>query len=329
MPVSTDSRILVLLIPALLGLAIKCAAVDVDIVILGDAKVAPGIAASINASRVHAARTTRLRFFIGFDGEPESLRSFLHCVGVDVVNLIIRRPPMILDDDELAGWRQVDMGEGDIKIGVRSNFARFSVSRTFPEVGTAWFLDADTLPIADLAPPLLAFIASGKMVAVADHPDGRTLAMPPRPEFPWFSSGAGAFYAARYHAAFPWESQAWNNGVFIADFSRWGRRRIEGEAVALFRANVKADLDGQRLWRLNTQPIMQILFAANGTHALGPGWNCYPPAVPVPPHCRILHWAASLTKPWERNVSAPGPRKFWRRYLAKYRDVNSCRSMLR
>jgi lipopolysaccharide biosynthesis glycosyltransferase len=211
---------------------------------------------------------------------------------------------------------------------VRSNFARFSIHRMFPEVGVAWFLDADTLPVADLGPPLRAFVASGKMVGVADHPDGRTLANPPRPEFPWFGSGVDAVYAARYHGAFPWGSTAWNNGVFIADFQKWARLRVEDEAVNLFMVNVAADRAGRRLWRLNTQPIMQFIFAANATYALDRGWNCHPPTAPVPGYCRILHWAGMLTKPWEPGA-APVPRRLWRRYLTRYRELAACSRLLR
>lgn len=57
----------------------------VDVVVFADVSYRSGVAALINSSRVHSAAP--LRFFVGFDGRPEELYSYLECVGVSTADV--------------------------------------------------------------------------------------------------------------------------------------------------------------------------------------------------------------------------------------------------
>ena len=61
----------------------------VDIVVLSDPAYAVGVAAIINAARLHTKLPVRV--FVGFDGDPLTLRAYLECLGMSTENVTVRR----------------------------------------------------------------------------------------------------------------------------------------------------------------------------------------------------------------------------------------------
>lgn len=54
------------------------------------------------------------------------------------------------------------------RLATVSNYARFKIPSTFPEVKIAWYIDSDALPIGDLAgPEHAAFVRSGHPIKPA------------------------------------------------------------------------------------------------------------------------------------------------------------------
>ena len=81
---------------ALVLLSILCyAAGSVDVIIYANVDYAVGVAAAIQAARRHTR--SHIRFFVGFDGDPESFKEYLACVGVDATDVVVRRPHSLVE----------------------------------------------------------------------------------------------------------------------------------------------------------------------------------------------------------------------------------------
>ena len=57
------------------------------------------------------------------------------------------------------------------------------------------------------------------------------------------------------------QAPSWNAGVWLADFSQWKKLRIANDAVYWVTVAKEREVAGlPRLWKLNTQPVMYLLF---------------------------------------------------------------------
>jgi len=67
----------------------------VDVIIYANVDYAVGVAAAIQAARRHTK--SHVRFFVGFDGNPQSFYEYLACVGVDATDVVVRRPHTLVE----------------------------------------------------------------------------------------------------------------------------------------------------------------------------------------------------------------------------------------
>ena len=74
------------------------------------------------------------------------------------------------------------------------------------------------------------------------------------------------------------QAPSWNAGVWLADFAQWEKLHIAEEAVFwVTQANEYTAKRHGRLWKLNTQPIMYLLFhdaVKRPAQFLSHKWNC-------------------------------------------------------
>jgi hypothetical protein len=202
---------------------------DVSVLMFGDMSFAPGIAAIVKAIR--GLTNVKMLFFIGFEGPTEHMSRFLECLNISLEGVFIRQSKELVPEGELQQAR------GRLKTSL-SNFARFTVLDTFPELvksPATWVLDPDVLPVADIFVPVEAFIRSGKMLAAARRPDGLTFRMndgkgPIRSASNVMSKRVQALYKARYKRPFPLGAQPFNAGTYLANFRKWKKNRVALEA---------------------------------------------------------------------------------------------------
>lgn len=279
----------------------------VDIVSLTNAATAQGVAAIINASRVHTP--SGVRAFVGFDGPPAALYDYFSCVGVGTSGIIVRQPIHLVSRGQIPLARAVNKA----RLATVANYARFTLPRMFPEAKTVWYFDSDALPIADLAGPEMArFAESGERLQAVGRPG--TIQSE-------FNSEIVPFFAARYKRVLSLDAPSWNAGVWLADLTRWGS--VEEEARQwVFVASTHAAEGRGALWKLNTQPIMYLIFheaTRNQSQFLSGAWNCESSRAvfvgsSLPRGCKVVHWKRSF-KPW---LSRSVGRALWRRYLPAF-----------
>lgn len=67
----------------------------INVITFANPAYAVGIAALISAARKHTS--TRVRFWVGYDGDPSFFLQYLDCLGVDAANVTVRRPQLLVD----------------------------------------------------------------------------------------------------------------------------------------------------------------------------------------------------------------------------------------
>ena len=237
----------------------------VDIVVLTDAQYAVGVGAVVNAARRYTS--VPVRVFVGFDGDPAMMEDYLACVGVAAANVTVRRSVPLFN----AGYMPAAAKPGRERYAVASpslllsfflvpppllppscslqapsNYARFTIHRTFPELRAAFYLDVDTLPVADLAEPLADFVALGAVL----RPSGRL----GKPVSYAFHADFAAAFEARYGRAFIGDEPSFNGGVWLADFGRFSELGVDTEALFWVKANAARVAKGEKaFWALATQ----------------------------------------------------------------------------
>lgn len=297
----------------------------VDVVIFANPAYAVGVAAAINSSRFHT--TNRIRVFVGFDGDPDVLLQYLACVGVDATDVYVRRPVELVDRADIpkASVRKDNTRPGldKSRLANAANYARFTITTSFPEVKTAWYIDSDALPVADLGGrEYTEFVRSGRLI----QPAIRSGTIERQ-----FDRAVLPIYMQKYGRRFKLGAPSWNAGVWLADFAQWEKLHVAEEAVFwVTQANEFAAQGLGRLWKLNTQPIMYLLFhdsTRKPAQFLAHGWNCesvdYEIADAVPRGCRIIHWNGG-EKPW---VPSANGHALWRQYLPRF-DVKDCAALV-
>ena len=298
---------------------------SVDVVIFANPAYAAGVAAAVNSSRFHSK--SRVRVFVGFDGEPEVLLQYLACVGVDSKDVIVRRPVELVDRADIpkAAQRKDSTRPGldKSRLANAANYARFTITTSFPEVKTAWYIDSDALPIGDLGGAEYAnFVRSGRLI----QPAIRSGTVERQ-----FDRAVLAIYQTKYGRPFKLGAPSWNAGVWLADFAQWDKLHIAEEAVFwVGQANEFAAKGLGRLWKLNTQPIMYLLFHAavrKPAQFLAHGWNCesvdYVITDEAPKGCKVIHWNGG-DKPWVASANGHG---LWRQYLPRF-DAPECAALI-
>lgn len=92
------------------------------------------------------------------------------------------------------------------------------------------------------------------------------------------------------------QAPSWNAGVWLADFSQWDKLHVSEDALFWIHRETQREKAGEsRLWKLNTQPIMYLVFhnvVRKSSQFLPHGWNCESldstfDDVP-PPECQIM-----------------------------------------
>lgn len=256
------------------------------VVILGDFSVRMGLAATLHSVQSSFAISTETPVYVGIDGDVEPVQRYLTCLDVPLRGVVLRdlRPFV----GKLAFVRSGPHGY----LKAPSNFARFFLTRIFPELSRSfiWYLDTDTVVRGSLLPPLQALRTSGKALAASYR--NRT-----KREF--FNSAIASVYREVQSSRFDLDATAWNAGVWAADLSQWERLDIAGRSLQWQALNEK-----HSLWDLGTQPLMHVLFPPEEVLLLGPEWNVdgigY---LPVPKERlesgHILHWSGLPSqKPW-------------------------------
>lgn len=301
------------------------AAHSVDVVIFANPAYAAGVAAAVNSSRFHSK--SRVRVFVGFDGEPDVLLQYLACVGVDSTDVIVRRPVELVDRADIpkAAQRKDSTRPGldKSRLANAANYARFTITTSFPEIKTAWYIDSDALPIGDFGGAEYAnFVRSGRLI----QPAIRSGTVERQ-----FDRAVLAIYQTKYGRPFKLGAPSWNAGVWLADFAQWDKLNIAEEAVFwVGQANEFAAKGLGRLWKLNTQPIMYLLFHAavrKPAQFLAHGWNCesvdYVITDEAPKGCKVIHWNGG-DKPWVATANGHG---LWRQYLPRF-DAPECAALI-
>lgn len=297
--------------------------IHVDVVIFADNGYRAGVAAVINSSRAHSSAP--LRFFVGFDGQPDALFSYLECVGVRTTDVyvtcssrarpsqvfyvtplsqstlhscsVVRRPIEIVDRGSLPQPRlnKKNQTSDKARLSSAANYARFKIPATFPEVKIAWYFDADTLPIGNLAgPEHAAFVRSGHAIqpairegTIAQQFDPAVRGMYKKKtgvELNLQVGPHGGVVARCVRTSFTCHSHiliqapSWNAGVWLADFSQWDKLRVADDALFWVNQELQHEKAGLgHLWKLNTQPIMYLVFhnvVRRAVQFLSHGWNC-------------------------------------------------------
>lgn len=244
----------------------KPSATPVDVIIVANPAYAVGVAAVINASRFHSSAPVRV--FVGYDGDPERFLDYLDCVRVDSRGVIVRRPLELIKQRDIP--KAFIRGHDASRLSTPANYARFTIPRTFPEAGVAWYIDSDALPLGDLAGPEYArFVRSGAAVQAV----GRIGTIQAE-----FDPAILPMYQARYHRPLTLTAPSWNAGVWLADFSQWPRLGVEADAVHWVKqSNDFNARNKKRLWKLNTQPLMYLIFHTSAkvrAQMLPDLWNC-------------------------------------------------------
>jgi lipopolysaccharide biosynthesis glycosyltransferase len=236
----------------------------VDVVVLADFNYIAGVAAIINAAR--KLTSAPVRFWIGFDGEPTVVTNYLRCVGIDQAKVTVRRQLTVLNKNLLKSLAS----KAAARLQSPANFARFALPQLFPELKSAWYFDADVIPLGDLAPPLRKFEVSG--AAICPVIRRGTIAS----QFPSALAIQAAYRKKYNNRTFHTLAPSWNAGVWMADFSKWTDRNIKREAIEW--VNIKAAHKGSLpLWKLATQPLMYLLFhedVRSPAAFLQTSWNC-------------------------------------------------------
>jgi lipopolysaccharide biosynthesis glycosyltransferase len=230
----------------------------IDVVLLSDPNYAIGVAAIINGVRKHTPGTAR--FWIGYDGDPATLLSYLSCVGVDKTHVTIRRSVAVTTSSNLSHLK-VDKGKERLRSA--ANFARFALYKLFPELKVVWYFDTDALPVADLTAATRAFESSRAPLRPAErdprviHKFGHkrgfgTIGF----QFP-DQKAISDMYRSEYSEELVLSAPSWNAGVWLADLSKWKERDIAGHAVAWVKRR-QAYRGWAPLWKLATQPLMYV-----------------------------------------------------------------------
>lgn len=151
-----------------------------------------------------------------------------------------------------------------------SNYARFTIHRTFPELRVAFYLDVDALPISDLSSPIADFEKSGTPL----RPTGRRN----MPVNYAFIKEFDAAYRQRYGVKFDGGAPSFNAGVWLADFALWAKHDVDTEALYWVKANAARVSAGLKpFWELATQPVTYAIFNRDVTGRstfLEREWNC-------------------------------------------------------
>lgn len=108
----------------------------------------PGLVAVINSTLSHTSRPGAIKFHIVLsDVEPQSLKEYLDCYGVDRRQLDMVQ----LDPSHLRGKVKVYSPVEKVgNLASLANFGRFLFHELFPELERAIYLDADTIVLGDI-----------------------------------------------------------------------------------------------------------------------------------------------------------------------------------
>ena len=284
---------------------------SVDVVTVTNTDYAMGVAAIINASRVHS--TAHIRVFVGFDGDPQIFYDYLDCVRLDATDVIVRRPYELIDKQDIPVARAV-RGQDASRLSTPANYARFTLPKTFPEIKIAWYIDSDALPLADLAgPEYTRFSRSGAIMQAVQRLGSVG---------PEFNKAVLPLYQERYGQPFSLSAPSWNAGVWLTNMSQWDTRGIAEDARYWVTKSNEFSLQGKgALWKLNTQPIMYLIFhesVKTRSQLLPSNWNCesyklsYSDSVPT--QCKVVHWNGRH-KPWQ---AATKGHLLWKVYLPRH-----------
>lgn len=203
------------------------------------------------------------------------------------------------------------------RLATSANYARFTIPFTFPEVGVAWYLDSDALPLADLAgTDYKRFVRSGAVLQAAIRPGNIAKS---------FDPAVLPIYQARHGRPLSLRAPSWNAGVWLSNFSQWQKLGVTEEAVFWVGQANSVTATGGSLWKLNTQPIMYLVFheaVSRASHFLDEEWNCEVVSTNIkvpgraPRGCKVLHWNGA-DKPWQ---SASKGHDVWVNYLPRFAD---------
>ena len=203
------------------------------------------------------------------------------------------------------------------RLATSANYARFTIPLTFPEVGVAWYLDSDALPLADLAgTDYKRFVRSGATLQAAIRPGNIAKT---------FDPAVVPIYQARHGRPLLLRAPSWNAGVWLSNFSQWQKLGVTEEAAFWVDQANSVTAAGGSLWKLNTQPIMYLVFhdaVSRASQFLDEEWNCEVVStnfkVPgrAPRGCKVLHWNGA-DKPWQ---SASKGHDVWINYLPRFAD---------
>lgn len=193
---------------------------------------------------------------------------------------IVRRPVELVDRTDIPQAPSINLDKSSkfdkSRLASAANYARFRIPRTFPEVKIAWYFDSDTLPVADLGgAEHRNFSRSGSLIQPALR-NGTIAPQFDRNILPLYRTKTGRPFILEVNGRVPAtcarvptrffglpcsQAPSWNAGVWLADFSQWKKLRIANDAVYWVTVAKEREVAGlPRLWKLNTQPVMYLLF---------------------------------------------------------------------